>query len=773
MQEATQRVVALKVLSGRGALSIRERRRFEREVELASRLAHPGIVTIFDSGVSAGTPWYAMELVEGETLEAFVARTAPPLAERLHLFLELCAAVAHAHRSGVIHRDLKPTNVLVERDGASAAGRVRVLDFGTALPLDARRLTAPGEFVGTLAYASPEQVGAGGETCDTRTDVYSLGVVLYELVTGALPLETEGSLSEVVRRIAHEAPVPARRRMPGLDRDLELILAGALEKERERRYPSVEALARDVAHLLAHEPIERRPRSLGYALSKALRRHRRAALAGAIGLVLVLAFTGALARERWRARRASESAALVRGVFEDILGAAAPGRMGGDAPLRDVLALAAREIETTLEGAPDAQAAVQLTIGDTYRRLLMHREAESHLTGALARFRAADADGLETARCLEVLGQVLAAQGRPEAIATQEEALAIRRARLDGRDPRIATSERELAQALLAQPRDADLSRARELLDSALASFRASSGEESLEVAETRLVLARLANWQEGAEAEELFRAALAVFERAAAEHETTRARAGDGPTRALSALTAEAVDPRRIEGLSLFAAFLQVRGRYPEAETVLARAEELTRELYGDELTSEILRRRGQVAQARGELASAAELSVRALVFELRRWRVSRPDDTAEIERVVAELERAPAAGTDTLPAFRLLRRFRGDGSFELASWMDALARLSADLGRIPAAEALLREALEIRCRAYGMDCPVRQNTLLDLAELLERDARAGEAVPLLEESLAIAERGGDTRNAEKTRVVLLRCTATAAAAVAGEEHP
>lgn len=754
VQEATQRVVALKVLAGRGALSPRERRRFEREVELASRLAHPGIVTIFDSGVSAGIPWYAMELVEGETLEAFVARTAPPLAERLHLFLELCAAVAHAHRSGVIHRDLKPDNVLVERNGESGAGRVRVLDFGTALPLDARRLTVPGEFVGTLAYASPEQVGAGGETCDTRTDVYSLGVVLYELVTGALPLETEGSLSEVVRRITHEAPVPARRRAPALDPDLELILAGALEKERERRYPSVEALARDVAHLLAHEPIERRTRSLGYALSKALRRHRRAVLIGALGLVLALAFTGALARERWRTRRAGENAALVRGVFEDILSAAAPGRMGGDAPLRDVLALAAREIETTLEDAPDAQAAVQLTIGDTYRRLLMYPEAESHLTGAVARFRVADAGGLETARALELLGHVLAAQGRPTAIAAQEEALAIRRAQLDGRDARVAASERALAQALLAQPRDADMVRARALLDSALASFLAGSGEDGLDVAETRLVLARLSNWAADPGAEALFRAALAVLERSAATAGATRS-----------------VDPRLIECLSTYAAFLQVRGRYPEAEAHLARAEELTRALYGDELTSEILRRRGQIAQARGELASAAELSERALVFELRRWRMSRPDDTAEIERVVAGLERARAAEIDYLPAFRLLRRFRGDGSFELAGWMDTLARLLVDQARIPAAEALLHEALEIRCRAYGMDCPVRQGTLLRLGELLERDARPAEAVPLLEESLAIAERNGDTRDAAETRVVLLRCAAAAAAA--SEERP
>ena len=741
VQEATQREVALKVLAGRGALSARERRRFEREVELGSRLAHPGIVTLFDSGVSRGTPWYAMELVAGETLDAHVARARPALAERLGLFLELCAAVAHAHRSGVIHRDLKPGNVLVVAGAAPGAGRVRVLDFGTALPVAAGRVTVPGEFLGTLAYASPEQVSCGGEAGDTRSDVYSLGVVLYELVTGALPLDAEGSLSEVVQRIAHDTPPPASRRVPGIDRDLDAILAGALEKERERRYPSVEALARDVAHFLAHEPIERRARSAGYVLQKALRRHRRAALGGAAVLLIGSLLTFALARERLHARRAAEDAALLSGVFQDILGAAAPGRMGGDAPLRDVLALAAREIETGLAQAPDAQAAVQLTIGDTYRRLLMHGEAERHVSAALERFRVADGNGLETARCLEVLAQVLAAQGRPEAVPAAEEALAIRRARLGDGDARIAASERGLALALLAQIRDADSTRAEALLGSALARFRAALGDEHLEVAETRLVLARLADWQEGSEAEAHFDAALAAFERAAA---------AGGPT-----------DPRQIECLTLHSAFLQARGRYDEAERGYARAEELTRALYGDELTSELLRRRARLAQVRGELADSLELARRALGFELRRWLTTRPGDEAEIEAVVAELERTPAVEAPFLDAFRLLRRFRGDGSFELAIWLNDLARVLVDDARADEAEELFREALNIRCRGYGADCPVRQQTLFRLGVLLEKEERAAEAVPLLVESVAIAERNGAERDAEEARRVLLRCSA------------
>jgi tetratricopeptide (TPR) repeat protein len=678
-----------------------------------------------------------MELVAGETLDAFVARAMPALEARRSLFLELCTAVAHAHRSGVIHRDLKPANVLVDE-----GGRVRVLDFGTALPADARRLTAPGEFLGTLAYASPEQVSGGSEACDTRTDVYSLGVVLYELVTGSLPIDVDAGLAEVVRRIGHEPPRPAGP----IERDLAAILARALEKEREHRYPSVEALARDVKHFLAHEPIETRAHRTGYVLRMALRRHRRSVGAAALVLVLGTLLAGALARERWNARQAGEQARLVRGVFEDILAAAAPQRMGGDAPLRDVLALAAREIEKTLEDAPDAQAAVQLTIGDTYRRLLMNAEAEGHLRAALARFRAAHEDGLDTARCLDVLGQVLSALGSPEAVAVQEEALAIRRRLLGDADPLVAESERGLAVALVSQVREDNTERARALLASALARFRAALGDEDVEVAETRLALARLERW-EGEAGEGLLDQALAVFER-----------------------PENARDPRRIACLTEGSLRLQTQGRFDEAEALLARAQDLTQELYGDELATDMLRRQANLRFARGEMEAAEELTRRALVFELRRWARNRPDDAPAIERLAVRLEaaRPPASEPPYVEAFQLLRRFQGDGAYELAAWMNGIVVTLVPQGRHAESEALLREALHIRCRAWGSDCPIRERTLVLLAEALRAQDRAGEARAPLEESIAIAERRGEPESAAPARELLAECCAAADATTA-----
>lgn len=728
VQEATQRVVALKLLDDAASGSARVRRRFAREIELASRLAHPGIVTVFDGGVAEGTLWYAMELVEGETLDVWAARVCPDEVRTLALFRELCEAVAHAHRAGVIHRDLKPQNVLVDR-----AGRVRVLDFGAALPLAARaevRVTASGEFLGTLAYAAPEQVRADEHGGDTRTDVYALGVVLYELLSGALPLSTEGGLAEFVARIERDVP----RRLAGIDADLATIVARALEKEPERRYPSVEALARDLGHFLAHEPIEARARSAGYVLARFLRRRRRALVGATAGLLVVGALLGAWARAQLETGRARANAELVRGVFEDVLAAAAPQRMGGDAPLGDVLALAAREIEQDLEDAPDAQAAVQLTIGETYGELLRFDEAERHLRAAAARFRALAGAELELAQALDALGRVLTAVASPEAVAVQTEALALRRARLVPDDARIATSERGLAEARLARLRESEADEVRVLLEAARARFARTGGADNVEVAATRLALAQLAR-ASGADGDGELAQALLVFER-----------------------PENARDPRRVDALGEEASRLAAAGRFDEAQVVLARAQELTLELYGDAQAVEVLRQQANLFFARGEHTQAEELTRRALVLELRSWRENRSDVAAEIEGLARALEdaRPPHGEPPYVAAFRLLRRFKGDGAFELAGWMNGIVVVLIPQGRLAAAEQLLGEALEIRCRSWGDQCPLRQRTCMLLAEVAQAAQDTPTARRWLAESVAIAERRGEPESAARARGLL-----------------
>jgi hypothetical protein len=294
VQQSTNRTVALKVLLEGKEPGDRRRLRFEREVDLAARLHHPNIVTIYDSGVTpGGMPFCAMEFIDGDTLGEWVRRDGPkPLPEVLRLFNKICMAVNYAHQHGVIHRDLKPNNILVDGNGEP-----KILDFGLAKPAvgaeDDEPMTLTGEFLGTLAYAAPEQVRADPSLVDTRTDVYALGILLYELLTGHFPYRLVGTLPAVFDIIASAAPWPAsswRSRQPDplcgsgdvpqyhIDEGLDAIVLKTLAKDREERYQSAGALAEDLRRHLSGEPLQIRPPSVGFALRAWMRRNFRATL---------------------------------------------------------------------------------------------------------------------------------------------------------------------------------------------------------------------------------------------------------------------------------------------------------------------------------------------------------------------------------------------------------------------------------------------------------------------------------------------------------------
>ncbi len=266
--------VALKVLRGGVLATSVQRRRFEREIELASELRHPHIVTIIERGYWASDqPYYAMEYIEGVSLREYGHRVRTGgCDEALRIFVLICEAIAYAHQRGVIHRDLKPGNVLVDETGAP-----RVLDFGVAKSIGepARlRLTRTEDFVGTLAYSAPEQVTGSSGDVDTRTDVYSLGILLYELLTGKLPYSLEGSEADVRNTICYVDPHPLTALRPDLDGKLEIILLRSLAKDRARRYQSAGELARDIKRYLNKEPIEAERDSRWYLLRATLRKHR-------------------------------------------------------------------------------------------------------------------------------------------------------------------------------------------------------------------------------------------------------------------------------------------------------------------------------------------------------------------------------------------------------------------------------------------------------------------------------------------------------------------
>lgn len=315
-QQQPQRAVAVKMIRERALADGHRVRLFEREIETLARLRHPAIASIYEAGRTAnGRHYYVMELVRGVPLTEYVRLHRLALAPLLRLFGRVCQAVHYAHQRGVIHRDLKPHNIIIDADG-----NPKILDFGLARLGQANgaigTATAEvGKILGTLPYMSPEQArispGAVAEI-DVRTDVYGLGVILFELLTGELPYDVASvPPAEALRIICEEPPRRPRLVNRALRPDLETIVLKALAKEPARRYDSPAALAEDIERFLADQPIRARPPSTAYLLAKWLARHRSTVPFVAVLVVVIAAFLVLLriqSLEISRARHAMELA---------------------------------------------------------------------------------------------------------------------------------------------------------------------------------------------------------------------------------------------------------------------------------------------------------------------------------------------------------------------------------------------------------------------------------------------------------------------------------
>lgn len=392
-QHNPEREVALKLIRP-GYASRKILRRFALEAQLLGRLQHPGIAQIYEADTfetaRGPQPYFAMELVRGLPLDTYASEHRLGTRARFELLAKVADAVQHAHEKGIVHRDLKPGNILVTPEG-----QPKILDFGVARATDSdiqvtTIQTDVGQLIGTVPYMSPEQVVGDPGAIDVRSDVYALGVVMYELLAGRLPYDLKQMMiHEAARVIREDDPAPLSSINRTLRGDAETIVAKALEKERGRRYQSAAELASDIRRYLDDKPIVARPPSTVYQLRKFARRNK-ALVGGVAGMFVVLVAgiivsTGQAIRAtsaEQAARTSLEEAEATVAFLDDMLGAVDPGAMGKDVTVRAVLDRSSESIDTEFAGRPMVAARLHSTIGRTYLQLGVYQVAEPHLARA-------------------------------------------------------------------------------------------------------------------------------------------------------------------------------------------------------------------------------------------------------------------------------------------------------------------------------------------------------------------------------------------------------
>ncbi len=516
-QPRTGRIVALKRPAAGAFATPQTRARFEREIDAAAALDHPNIVTLYGTELIDDQPVLTMQWIDGVPFDRWAGPPAGPRRDArtiLTTFLQVCDALHHAHLRGVIHRDLKPSNIFVD-----AQGRPFVMDFGLArLASDAAgslTMTRTGEFIGTPAYAAPEQVRGDVRAIDVRTDVYALGAVLYQALTGRLPFETNVPVQRLLERIQFDDPPSPSRVCPALGRELDAVLLKALAKENDERYASVAALADDVRRHLAGQTVSAHAPSRVYRARKFVRRHR-VAVAVALGFVILLLGATAVSttyylraaaalraerqeheraetalqaereqrqrveQEQARAQREAQKTTAINQFVADMLKHADPAAQQGRANITIRAALDAaseRLITGQVRYDPEVEADLRMTIGEIYNSLTLFEPAKQHFQAALEIKRQLFGPESEAvAATLGFLARAYRGQARyADAEEMQRASLALRRKLLAPDSPYLAQALSSLAVTLRHQGKYAD---AEALYREALAIYERCFGAE-------------------------------------------------------------------------------------------------------------------------------------------------------------------------------------------------------------------------------------------------------------------------------------------------------
>ncbi len=780
VQQSTRREVAIKVMKHGPLADPADRLRFQREVQVLAQLSHPNIVTIHDSGSAAGQSYIVMDFVDGRPLDAYLADQFPisdfrfPIgqpesAERraqtgnrksaidnaLRLFAEVCDAVHAAHLHGIIHRDLKPGNILVVQAGSSSHGSggpprtqsvignrkpaiPKVLDFGLAkLTGDsinegngssgAAALTVTGQFVGSLPWASPEQAGGDPGQIDIRTDVYSLGVILYQILTGTFPYPVAGHLRDVLNNILTAEPVrpsaavrtssgSRRSATTAADEELDTIVLKCLNKDPARRYQSAGALASDIRSFLAGEPIEAKRDSSTYLLRKYLRRYRwHAGLAAVFVFIVTLGFVTSFTLWR-RAAADRDSAERSRKVADAARLAEAEQRSAAQESA--VLAKQEAEHARTAEALADRRAKELQTIVNFQQAMLGDVDAEAMGLRIVEELQTRA--GLDD-QTRDVLQQAITAQNATNlALMVLDEQVLQRALAIIDRDftdqPAI---EAALRHAVAATYMRLDMhDEALPQIERALALRRQELGDDH---ADTRQSITFTAN-------------ALHALGRMD-EADVLYAEALERSRRVLGKDDAEA-----IAALGNVATLRHFQGRFVEADALRRERIERARRVFGDTHPETLLAlsQHAFTLMAQG-LFDEAESELREVLGAQREALGNEADQTIETASTLASLLIKRRRLNEAEPLLRecleTLRRRLGDEHRQTLILSSNLALLLKNQGRLDEALQLVRRNCEVARRVLGDESTVTLDALTNLATVLEERRELEEAETVLRE--------------------------------------